>query len=150
MAGPTPTRALAAIPNQAITSYPNSGTEPITVTASLRVTDENTATDFADIEITVDPPTSGNHPPVAVAEAIDTSVESGELVRFIDSNSFDPDPNPDKVVEYAWDWDVNDGRTYDDSISAFPNLAQHAYTNGTASPVIITASLQVKDTFVMH
>ncbi|MEO7992754.1 MAG: hypothetical protein ABI743_00005, partial [bacterium] len=146
--GRTYTDSISALPDQASTSYANAGTEPITITASLQVKDSFGAVDTTDLEIIVNAPMiGGNHPPVAVAEAIATTVDSNELVEFIDSNSYDPDPSPDKVVEYAWDFDVANGRTYTDKVSAFPNRATTTYTNTTANPVQITASLQVKDTF---
>lgn len=146
--GRTYTDSVAANPNQASEVYTNATDEPVIYTASLRVTDTQGASDFEDIDITVDPePTGGNRPPVAVAEAIETTVDSGQLVEFLDSNSYDPDPAPDKVVEYAWDYDLSNGATYTDSVSALPNRGKTTYTNTTDDPIQITASLRVKDTF---
>lgn len=142
------TDSVSTSPNQAFATYTNPGEEPIIKTASLRVTDPHGASHFADIAITIEPvPTGGNRPPVAVAEAIKTTVASDELVEFIDSNSYDPDPLPDKIVEYAWDYDLSNGADYTDSVSSLPNRGSKRYTNTSNDPVEITVGLRVKDTF---
>lgn len=60
--------------------------------------------------------TSGNLPPVAVAEIDDDTPSTDQVVHFTGHNSYDPEDGP--VTEYHWDLD-GDG-DFDDSIDPDP------------------------------
>ena len=64
--GRTYTDSISTLSDQATAVYLNSGTEPMTITCSLRVTDNNGGTGFEDHDITVNAPIAGNNPPSAV------------------------------------------------------------------------------------
>ncbi|HYE78464.1 MAG TPA: hypothetical protein VEI97_10790, partial [bacterium] len=138
------TDSISAAPNQATVTYTNTGTEPITIIASLRVKDTFGFTNSVDLPIVVNPPAAGNNPPVAVPEVASSTVASGAVVALIDRNSYDLDPG-DGITEYAWDFDVADGRTYTDSVSPTPDQASTTFTNPGTAPIQVTVSLRVKD-----
>ena len=142
--GRTYTDSVSASPNQASTIYTNSGSSPITKTASLRVTDTHTATGVMDVDITVNPTAANNNPPNAVADANPNPVNSGATISLIDDASTDPDAG-DSITKYEWDFDVSNGRTYTDAVNTTQDQASTSYTNSTASPITVTASVRVTD-----
>ena len=76
----------------------------------FRVTDDENNTDTLDnpIQVVI---STGNQPPVAIADAYPYQALVGESIHFYDLNSYDPDGG--NITKYEWDWN-NDG-IYDPS-----------------------------------
>jgi len=91
-----------------------------TFNATVRVTDDASATDTDSVVIEVCVP---NVPPTADISADPTSGESPLVVDFDATGSDDTDGD---IVKYEWDWE-GDG-TYDHDSGANP-LAQHTYND---------------------
>lgn len=99
---------------------------------------------YQTFRIEVEPNTSGNTPPVAVAAANPNPVVSGQTVNLIDASSYDPDSG-DSIVLYEWDYDYS-GIFIPDTSSANPNQAATSYTNPGPGNITRTAALRVRDT----
>ncbi|KAA3661319.1 MAG: PKD domain-containing protein, partial [Calditrichaeota bacterium] len=97
-------------------------------TATLTVTDDDGATDNAQVTISVNSPP--NEPPTAVVSADPTSGEAPLTVNFTGSNSSDSDGS---IATYAW--------TFGDGITANTADPSHTYANAGN----YTATLTVTD-----
>jgi PKD repeat protein len=82
--------------------------------------------------------------PVAVAEAVQTSVPPNADVNFIGSGSYHQDPDS-QIVAYRWDYDESDGVDMDnpDATEADPVLAGGYPETGADYSVV--ATLEVED-----
>lgn len=135
----------SATANDASTSYENTTGSDLQKTACLRVTDQHSATDLAEVVITVNPQLV-NRDPIAVAEANPNPVNHGWTVDLIDTDSYDDDPG-DSISLYEWDFDY-DGITFDiDHSSSTANNASTSYDNTTGSDIEKTACLRVTDQY---
>jgi PKD repeat protein len=111
-----------------------------TYTATVRVTDNDGATDTASTQIPVGPPL---YPPVADLSAAPLSGNAPLAVDFDASGSYDPDGG--SITRYEWDW--NGDATYDFDSGTDPTAA-HTYNAGGVyqATVRVTDGESVTDT----
>lgn len=128
------------------TTYPSLvGPFPKTVTATLKVTDDNNPalSDTAQVTVTID---IVNVPPVAVITQTGGTLGVNSPIDLSGATSFDPNAGPppaglnDSVVEYAWDLDDSNG------LNTFATMGV-AQTVQFATTGPHQVALRVKDTF---
>ena len=117
-------------------TYTNTGSSPVTYTATLKATDTTGASGTATRTITVNPAATSNTVTASIATpASNVTVASGATQAFAGTAT---DSASGQTLTYAW--------TFGDGATGSGASTSHTYTNTGSSAVTYTATLTATDT----